>query len=287
MTSAQMVARVKKLLGARKVGHTGTLDPFATGVLVCCVNQATKIARFLLHGEKRYQAVLHLGVTTDTQDVTGTITSMAHRIEVSEAQIRSVFKQFEGTIEQYPPVFSALKHKGTPLYKLARSGKPVQKPARQVCIAYNRILDIDLPYIRFEVGCSGGTYIRTLCADIGTQLGYGGHLRALRRIESSGFKIEQATEASELDTLGRTGKLTERVVSMADALRNIPEHVADYALTAKIRYGNIITRRELPFPRPDRDEDFIKIVDTKRQLVAVLHCRKEHERHNYCCVIPK
>lgn len=281
-----MVARVKRVLGVKKVGHTGTLDPFATGVLVCCVNQATKIARFLLHGEKKYQAVLHLGVTTDSQDVTGTVTSTCHRIEVSEAQIRSVFKQFEGTIEQYPPVFSALKHKGIPLYKLARSGKPVQKPARQVFIAYNKILDIDLPYIRFEVGCSGGTYIRTLCADIGAKLGCGGHLSALRRIESSGFKIQQATDASDLEELGRAGKLADRLVSMADALGNMLEHVADNALTAKIRYGNIITKRDLLLPCKVCEEEFIKILDTDRELVAVLHCKKETDRYHYCCVIP-
>ena len=137
LTSAKVVARVKKLLGARKVGHTGTLDPFATGVLICCINKATKLSRFFLKGWKKYTAVLHLGIETDTQDSTGSVISVVNAVALDERFIRTVFQQFEGTIEQVPPVYSALKHKGVPLYKLARNGKPVQKPARQVTIAYN------------------------------------------------------------------------------------------------------------------------------------------------------
>ena len=177
ITSARVVAVIKKRLGARKVGHTGTLDPFATGVLICCINKATKLARFFLQGWKKYTAVLHLGIETDTQDSTGSIISTSDRIDCSEKKIQSVIQQYEGTIEQFPPLYSALKYKGVALYKLARSGKPVQKPARRVFISYIKILEIRLPFIRFETFCSAGTYIRTLCADIGTSLGCGGHLK--------------------------------------------------------------------------------------------------------------
>ena len=135
ITSAKVVAHVKRLLNAKKAGHAGTLDPFAEGVLVCCINDATRLARFLLAGNKTYEATLKLGIDTDTQDSTGSVTAVSREFDYPQDTIRSVVKQFEGRIEQQPPVFSALKHKGTPLYKLARQGTPVQKPARSVHIA--------------------------------------------------------------------------------------------------------------------------------------------------------
>ena len=127
ISSAKVVARVKALLKAKKVGHTGTLDPFATGVLVCCINRATKLARFFLRGNKKYEAVLRLGIETDTQDPTGNITRVCNPGKFSEETIKSVFKRYEGTLTQVPPVYSALKYKGIPLYKLARRDEPVQK----------------------------------------------------------------------------------------------------------------------------------------------------------------
>ncbi|MBW1845643.1 MAG: tRNA pseudouridine(55) synthase TruB [Deltaproteobacteria bacterium] len=196
ITSARAVAIVKKLCGVRKVGHTGTLDPFATGVLICCMNKATKLATFLLRGNKKYFAVLHLGVETDTQDSTGTIISTSDRVEFSEEAIKDVFDKFIGTVEQFPPVYSALKHKGVPLHKLARSGKAVSKPPRRVHISSIEIKEIVLPLVQFEITCSAGTYVRTLCSDIGKHLGCGGHLKALRRTESSGFAIEDALTLS-------------------------------------------------------------------------------------------
>ena len=206
ISSAKVVAIVKKALSAKKVGHAGTLDPFATGVLVCCINKATKLAQFFLQSKKKYIALVHLGVETDTQDLTGNITSESNKVHFSENKIRSVFKRFEGKIEQFPPVFSALKHKGVPLYKLARKGKPVQKPSRSVFISYIDILDINLPFVRFEVLCSSGTYVRTLCSNIGTSLGCGGHLKELRRTESSQFSIQDAVSVSELENSQNTGR---------------------------------------------------------------------------------
>jgi tRNA pseudouridine55 synthase len=284
ITSATVVARVKKLFGARKAGHTGTLDPFATGVLVCCINRATKLARFFLHGKKKYQAVLRLGVETDTQDSTGSVTSTCDTSGFSERTIRSVFKKFEGTIEQLPPVYSALKHKGVPLYKLARSGKPTQKPARRVSISHIEIREINLPLIHFEVACSAGTYIRTLCADIGASLGCGGHLKALRRTESNEFTIADAVALSELETLALSEKLADQVISMTDALQNMPEHIADKVLIEKIMHGNIITKKDFVQKRLDVQEGFIKVVDTNNALVAVLEGKKGRNRYEYCCV---
>ena len=284
ITSAKVVARVKKLLDAKKVGHTGTLDPFATGVLVCCINRATKLSSFFLHGKKKYVAVLHLGIETDTQDSTGNITATCDDINFSEKAIRLVFERFEGSIEQFPPVYSALKFKGIPLYKLARSNRPVQKPARRVSILYIKILEIKAPFIRFEVACSAGTYIRTLCADIGASLGCGGHLKELKRIESSGFNLSEAVTLKELEDLDVSEKLFDRIIRMPKALKGMPAHVADKALEKKIMHGNILTKNDLRHETIDIPESFIKILDTNNDLIAVLKYTKDKNRYKYCCV---
>jgi len=284
ITSAKVVARIKKIFGARKVGHTGTLDPFATGILVCCINRATKLARFLLHGNKKYEAVLHLGIETDTQDSTGIVTSTCDNVLFSEIKIRSVFNQFEGSIEQIPPVYSALKWKGTPLYKLARSGKPVQKPARRITIFNIEILGINLPLIHFSISCSAGTYIRTFCADIGKFLGCGGHLKELRRIQSGGFSITEAVKLSELENFALSEKISDRITSMSNALQDMPEHIADKGLAEKIMHGNIITKKDLRPAHTETSESFIKIVDINNDLIAVLKDTKESDRYGYCCV---
>ena len=284
ITSAKVVARIKKIFGARKVGHTGTLDPFATGLLVCCINRATKLARFLLHGNKKYEAVLHLGIETDTQDSTGIVTSTCDNVLFSEIKIRSVFSQFEGSIEQVPPVYSALKWKGTPLYKLARSGKPVQKPARRITIFNIEILGINLPLIHFSISCSAGTYIRTLCSDIGKFLGCGGHLKELRRIQSGGFSITEALKLSELENLALSGKISDRIISMSNALRDMPEHRVDKVLEEKIMHGNIITKKDLTPVHTDIPEGFIKILNINKDLIAVLSHTKKSGRYGYCCV---
>jgi len=284
ITSAKVVARVKELIGAKKAGHTGTLDPFATGVLVCCINRATKLARFFLHGNKTYEAVLHLGVETDTQDSTGKITATSDNVEFSEETIRSVFKSFEGTIEQHPPVYSALKYKGVPLYKLARRGKPVQKPARRVYIKYIKILETNLPSIRFVVSCSAGTYIRTLCSDIGASLGSGGHLKGLRRVESSGFTISEARTLPELEKLALSEELPYRMISMTDALKDMPVYIADKVLSEKISSGSMLTKKDFISNEVDKEEGFIKIIDTNNDLVAVLACSKDSSKYSYCCV---
>ena len=284
ITSAKVVARVKELVGAKKAGHAGALDPFATGILVCCINRATRLSRFFLQGNKTYEAVLCLGVETDTQDFTGTITSACDSMEYSEKTIQSVFRQFEGTIEQHPPIYSALKHKGVPLYKHARKGKPVQKPSRPVRILSIDILDITLPLIRFVVSCTAGTYIRTLCADIGASLGSGGHLKELRRVESSGFAVSEAITLSELERLALSGQLSCRMISMNDALKGMPAYIADDRLFEKIVHGSQITKKDFNFNQTEPKEGFFKIVDTNKDLVAVLEYSKESRKYSYCCV---
>jgi tRNA pseudouridine55 synthase len=291
ISSARVVSIVKKALNAKKVGHAGTLDPFAEGVLICCVNQATRLADFLLHGTKNYIAELKLGEETDTQDLTGTVISTAEPKNYSIEALKKVFSAFEGTLEQLPPVYSALKHKGVPLYKLARSGKPVQKPPRQVEIYSITILDVALPLIRFEVSCSAGTYIRTLGTDIGKMLGCGGHLNALKRTASSGFTLDQAVSLSALKNLTPGTPPPAKFINMVDALPEMPVCRADTNLVKKIRHGQMIAARDIIGPDGSDNDPIagskIKVVDQTGELVAILNYQAHDERLNYCCVFAK
>ncbi len=290
MTSARLVARVKKMTGAMKVGHTGTLDPFATGVMICCFNQATRLSRFFLSGGKKYLATMLLGITTDTQDATGTVLNRCDHGHVTEADVMAACRHFTGEIHQRPPVYSALKHEGVPLYKLARQGKAVQKPPRKVIIRSIRLLSVDLPEIHFEVSCSGGTYIRTLCADMGAFLGCGGHLKNLRRTESSGFSIDRAMDLTELETLALSGKLSDKLVRMSAMLPDMAACVVDSRLGERIRHGMSIDDRDLEgktiVPGGNADyAGYLKLVDAEDDLLAVVEPGPENQPFRYCCVV--
>ena len=284
MTSASVVSRVKRSLNARKVGHAGTLDPFATGVIICCVNRATRLARFFLGGDKKYRALLHLGIETDTQDATGKIISENQLRNYTETEIQAVFRSFTGPIEQVPPAYSALKHQGVPLYKHARRGKPIQKPARQIDIFDLHIDEIQLPHVRFEVACSAGTYIRTLGADIGRALGCGGHIKELRRLESSGFSVENAMTLEVFEKRSDTESFFDYAVGMADALKNMPEWIARRRLKESIVNGSPLTYKDVPLTKKTAAERFIKIIDSNRNLLAVIERNQDQDKYQYCCV---
>ena len=283
MSSAAVVGGVKRLLGAEKVGHAGTLDPFATGVLVCCVNKATRLAEFFVRCMKTYRAVMALGTATDTQDATGTVVSTGDPTGVSADELRRAARSLTGEILQAPPVYSALKHQGVPLYKFARRGESVQKPPRKVFIERLDVLDVRLPDVEFEVACSAGTYVRTLCADMGARLGCGGHLRELRRTQGGGFTIDEAVAYGDLKTLARDDRLTDRIVSMSDALRGMPGALADAGLLDKIATGKLVTAGELAgVPQ----EGFFKVLDDGGRLAAVLHRNRGESTLAYRCVFP-
>lgn len=289
-TSAKVVADIKRLTRAKKVGHAGTLDPFATGVLVCCLNQATRLARFLLTEKKAYQAVLYLGVETDTQDFTGQVIAEKPAPLYAHDHLEDIFSGFMGAIEQQPPVFSALKHNGRPLYALARKGIAIQKPARPVNIYALRILKVALPEIHFEVACSAGTYIRTLCVDIGRQLGCGGHLKQLRRTYSSGFSAAEALTVESAAQLCREDKLAAHIVPMTQLIAKMPRFTADQALALALANGRPITTEQIPAdlvaPADTPWADHLQIVDHEHRLLAVLQYIKEQGRYDYCCVFP-
>lgn len=283
ISSAKVVSRVKRAAGARKAGHAGTLDPFATGVLVCCLNRATRLARFFLDSEKRYRALMTLGVETDTQDATGKVVAAQDPGAPDRNEIRDAVAAFCGKIRQQPPAFSALKHRGVPLYKLARKGTPIQKPPREVEIRSIEVIDIDLPRIEIDVTCSAGTYIRTLCADIGRRLGCGGHLKTLRRLKSSGFSVEETIPLERIEQEALSGRLAERILPMASALRNMPAAVADRRLVERISHGRRIATSDLDGPA----KGGFKVVDSGGRLVAVLEAGDDPDRYAYLGVFTK
>ncbi|MFZ0611671.1 MAG: tRNA pseudouridine(55) synthase TruB [Desulfobacterales bacterium] len=284
MSSAKAVAAVKRLLKARKLGHAGTLDPFATGVLVCCLNQATRLAQFFLHGPKKYHAVMHLGIETDTQDVTGQVVASTATATLDSDRVVAIVRQFEGAYWQQPPAYSALKLGGVPLYRYARAGHAIQKPPRRVEIGAIRILDIELPFVRFEVDCSAGTYIRTLCADIGRRLGCGGHLRELRRLASGRFTIADAVTLPDLEVLTQENRVAQRIVAMADALPEIPGIVANKSLTHTVKHGKVVRKCDVSGGGAEGAQDLLKILDARGNLLAILKIDEGNEAFRYVCV---
>lgn len=223
ITSHDVVARVRRILGTRKVGHTGTLDPFATGVLPIAVNDGTKAIPFLDEGCKRYEALMRLGMVTDTLDVTGTVLREADTHGIARERLASVMATFTGTISQIPPMFSAIKQNGQPLYKLARQGETVERQARQVEIHSLELLDFAPPLASITVVSSRGTYIRTLADDIGRELGCGAVLQELRRTASGPFGISSALTLEELEQAVHEGREGDVCVTPFAALAHLPD----------------------------------------------------------------
>ena len=210
-TSNDVVAKMRGICKQKKIGHTGTLDPDATGVLPVCLGTGTKLCDMLTERDKEYVAELLLGVSTDTQDISGTVLQ-ERPVDVTEVQVREAAMSFVGAYDQIPPMYSALKVNGKKLYELAREGKEIERKARRVEILELEILDMQLPVVRMRVCCTKGTYIRTLCADIGEKLGCGGTMKSLVRTKVGRFTLEQAHTLSEIEKIrdeGMTGKMVE------------------------------------------------------------------------------
>lgn len=218
MTSHGVVGFIRKTLNMKKVGHTGTLDPNAAGVLPICVGKATKISQYLLDKKKRYRAELTLGKETTTQDKYGEVINEAE-VSVEENDILRSFDKFKGEILQIPPMYSAIKHKGKKLYELAREGKVIEREPRKVTIYHLEILNISDSKILFDVECSKGTYVRTLCNDIGNALGTYGHMSALIRTRVDMFNIDQALTLEEIKNFADNNMINKIL------------HPMDYALT--------------------------------------------------------
>jgi tRNA pseudouridine55 synthase len=238
MGSAEVVRRVKRFVKPAKVGHLGTLDPFATGLLPILIGEATKIAQFLEHHEKHYEGVIALGAQTDTLDPTGQVTSTAPVPAFDQARLDEVAQRFTGEFEQIPPVYSAIKRAGVPLYKLARKGMEPQPPAPRMVQVGHLQLRADAPQrLRFSLRCATGMYVRSLARDIGAALGTVGYLAELRRVGTGGFSIEQAIALDEALSALQDGR-EPPLIGLNQALADMPAVEADHNLARRLRNGD-------------------------------------------------
>lgn len=242
ISSQQTVTKVKKFFGAKKAGHAGTLDLIATGVLVICLNQATKISRFLLDLDKEYIVKMKLGEKTDTGDLTGKVLEKRNSIALKETDIYGVLKNFIGQIKQIPPMYSAIKIKGQPLYKLARMGIEIGRPERAINIYQIDLIHFNQPYLELKVLCSKGTYIRTLCEDIGKALDVGAHMISLNRTKIGCFRIE---DSASLDKL-RCGN--NAIYTIDSALLHLSEIILNEESYHKAKNGMPVIMITADFP---------------------------------------
>ena len=279
-TSHDVVARLRRIVGQKKIGHTGTLDPEAEGVLPVCLGKATKLCDLLTDKDKTYEAVLLLGISTDTQDTTGKILEEKNTADLREEAVREVVLSFEGEYDQIPPMFSALKVGGKKLYELARDGKEVERKPRHVQIYRIRILQIDLPRVRMEVTCSKGTYIRTLCHDIGEKLGCGGCIESLLRTRVERFGVAESLRISEVEQLMDEGTLQEHMIKVDEMFPDYqkvyltPEASAAVRNGNSFRLGDVIWISELSgFQNAER----VRVYDEERNFIAVYEFEKENQ----------
>jgi tRNA pseudouridine55 synthase len=240
MTSHDVVDAVRRVVGQRKVGHAGTLDPMATGVLLVCLGKATRVSEYLMSGRKRYRATIVLGITTDTYDIEGEVVSSGGQVEWSREEIGAALAGFVGRIEQVPPMYSALKHDGQPLYKLARQGKAVERQPRAVEIDEITLLDWTSPSLILQVTCSPGTYIRSLAHDLGQQLGSGAYLAALVRLSSGRFTLEKAVSLERLEEAFQHGQGEDYVLPLDEALLDWPAMIVGADDAQRIVQGRAV-----------------------------------------------
>jgi tRNA pseudouridine55 synthase len=265
-TSYGVVRKIKSAFGkwkAPKVGHAGTLDPFASGLLIILVGQGTKLSSFIMSEKKVYQAIVRLGIETDTLDPTGQVVKKSKVPDMKPAYITKKAQTFVGEIEQTPPAFSAVRYKGTRAYKLARKGVEIDLKRKKVTVFSIKIISIDLPDIAIEVTCSSGTYIRSLAYDLGRELGTGAHLKSLRRLASGSFEAYNALGSREILGKGNDSSLQKKIIPLRDALPGMGEIEVNGILTAKVRNGYRPSWEEIA-----RDSSLADCVDKSMKLVS-------------------
>jgi tRNA pseudouridine55 synthase len=273
LTSHDVVDVVRRLLGQRSVGHTGTLDPDASGLLLLCIGRATKFARFFEGLDKTYWTVMQLGTCTDTQDATGQLTSRRNVPLLSPNQMNDILPLFTGSIKQTPPMYSALKYRGKRLYKLARRGQTVARQPRQVYIQQCKLLDLRGVHATLSVTCSKGTYIRTLCEDIGLAMGYGAHMVHLQRCAIGAFVLTQACTLEELQHLSQQGRLSERIIPLARALDFLPVlslSSQQFQILQK-KQGRALSEIFAALPEPPINAGSYRLRTQRHETFAVIH----------------
>lgn len=282
-TSHDVVARMRGILKIRKIGHTGTLDPEAEGVLPVCIGNATKVVDLIVDKNKTYEAVLKLGITTDTQDMTGNIIKTSP-VNVNLQQIKDAAERFKGGYDQIPPMYSAVKVNGKKLYELARKGKEVEREARKVLIHSIKILDYNPggQEVRLEIDCGKGTYIRTLLHDIGEVLGCGGTMKSLVRTRVGIFEIADALTLNEVEEYVRRGNINEHVIAVDELFMSYPEAVIDSRYDKKLYNGNPFYTDQLASGPAVSDIPgqipFVRVYDSKGAFVGIYRYEPDKKR---------
>ncbi len=269
-TSHDVVAKLRGIVSQKKIGHTGTLDPDAVGVLPVCFGSATKLCDMITDKSKEYEALMRLGVTTDTQDMSGRILT-ERAVDVGETEVESAVMAFVGGYEQIPPMYFALKVNGKKMYELAREGREVERQPRHVDITYIRILSMNLPEVRFVVGCSKGTYIRTLCADIGKKLGCGAAMAQLKRTRAGSFRVEDSITLAGVEELMRLGTYEEHIIAPDSIFMDCEGAAVKREAERALLNGNKLQLRQLDFDSRAffSDGDMLRVYSADREFRAV------------------
>jgi len=264
-SSNHVLQQVKRLFDAKKAGHTGALDPLATGVLPICLGEATKVSSYLLDADKRYHVTCQLGAVTDSGDSDGQILSTSDIPDFSEQDITHLLPEFTGEQDQVPPMFSALKYQGQPLYKLARQGIEVERKSRRITIYDIKLLSITAESFTLDVHCSKGTYIRTLVEDISHKLGCGGHVTMLRRVSAAGYDLEQALTIEQLEQIAEQGteRLDDELLATENALPDWPSIYATDEMVEALRHGQTIKVNQ-PF-----ESEKVRLFDGNKQFIGL------------------
>lgn len=279
-TSHDVVAKLRGITGQKKIGHTGTLDPDATGVLPVCLGKATKLCDMLTDKDKTYEAVLLLGVSTDTQDAGGEVLGMADTAGIGEEEVREAIQSFVGGYSQVPPMYSALKVGGKRLYELAREGKVVERKARPVDIYQIRVLKMDLPRVWMEVSCSKGTYIRTLCHDIGEKLGCGGCMEELVRTKVSSFLLSDSLTLADIHKRMQEGTLGEVLVPVDAMFGGYRKIVVKEPWISLARNGNSLPPKAVTGGEGIADGEDVRLYNEAGQFIAIYAWKEERKEYH-------
>jgi tRNA pseudouridine55 synthase len=266
ITSHDVVLACRRILGEKRIGHAGTLDPLATGILLLLIGKATRIAQYLEAGEKEYRAVMRLGVTTDTLDAEGRVVETRTYTAPERGDLERILRQFTGPLLQSPPAFSAIKIDGTPSYKLARQGTAKPNKPRPVTVHAIELTGYEDPLVSLRVQCSKGTYIRTLCADIGDALGPGAHVTTLERTRSGRFTLDQAITLEELKDRVSAGDVSSAVLPIDEALAEFPAVSLTEAETVGVSHGNRLSGSQSASILPS---GLVRLHDPSGRLLAV------------------
>ncbi len=274
-TSARCVEKIKRMFKQKKVGHAGTLDPLASGVLIILLGQGTKLASYFMESYKVYRGVIRLGIETDTYDITGKIVRKVSNIDIGEEEIIEAILDWKNLKDQEVPSFSAAKHKGIPFYSITRQGEKPPKKVKKISIDEVELLNIDLPLVEFRIRCGGGTYVRSLAHSLGKRLGTGAVLKELIREEVYPYRIEQATSLEELRVLPSI--FWERVIPLSESLPHWPRVIVDRAVAEKIKNGRLLKVGEIGGAYPKKEGEKYLFLESGAYPLAIMETRRMEE----------